>query len=148
MSTAGIIATAAVTGLIAGAASGAVALGLFGLRDKAAISATIELTNAGGTCAAKTSPPTIVVGNKDIVQWRVVGNCVPPNEVEVKVVGTCGALGAKTATAVPDLFEESPPHKGFKIKRTIKHNQDGCFAYQVVHGNIILEDPEIEIVQF
>ena len=148
MSTAGVIATAAVTGAVAGAAVGAVALGLFGLRDKAAIVATIELSNATGTCLAKTTPPTIVAGKKDTVLWRVVGNCVPPNEVEVKLVGTCGSLGAKTPTSVPDLFEEAAPHIGFKIKRTIKHNQDGCFAYQVVRGATVLEDPEIEIVQF
>jgi hypothetical protein len=148
MSTSALIATAAVVGAIAGFAAGAFG-GARG-RDKAAVSATIHLSQQGAACGSQTIPAALLVGEKDVVQWTVTGTCsgVDNNNVEIRFVGPCQANGSKVAGTVPDLFTERPPHRGRKIKRELKHADEGCFAYEVWHGTTKLEDPELEIIQF
>ena len=149
MSSAGIIAAAAVTGAVAG---GIVAFGLG--RDKAAVSATIVVSPGTAQCAARTFPATIIVSKKDIVHWTVVGdftgNCseVNPENIELQIVGNCGTTNKATVT--PDIFQDENPYplRGRKIRRNLKSNQPVCYAYRVQHANLTLEDPEIEIVQF
>ncbi len=145
------ITVAAAVGLVA--AIGVSALDVFG-RGKAAVSATIVVSPGETQCVARTFPATLLVGKKDIVQWTVVGdftgNCadVKADAVELEFVGACPAGGAKMPGVVPPLFDQNPPHTGRKIRRTLKHGDVGCFAYRVKHGDLELEDPELEIVQF
>ncbi len=146
------VAVAAVVGSVV--AMGLSALNVFGLRGKAAVSATIVVSPAATQCVAQTFPATLLVGKKDIVQWTVVGNftgncaSVLPREIELQFVGACREIGPKVSGDVPSLFDEPAPHRGRKIKRTVKHGDAGCFAYRVMHGDLELEDPELEIVQF
>ena len=141
------IAAAALVGVIAGVVGAGLGLALLA-RDRAYVSATIELGGTVGNCVTRTLPVTLLVGKKDIVQWTVRGTCegVNVNEVELQFVGTCQADGSKVASALPELFDEAGPHKGRKIKRTIKHGDDSCFAYRVMHAGTPLEDPELEII--
>ena len=140
------LAAAAVVGALAG---GAVAA-LVGLsaRNHTPVSATIALVGAAGNCVARTLPATVVVRKHDVIQWTVTGGCegVDVNNVEIQFVGSCQASGSKVAGQVPDLFDESGPHKGRKIRRTIKHGADACFSYRVLHAGTLLEDPELEII--
>jgi hypothetical protein len=154
MTSAGIVAAAAVTGAVAG---GIVAFGLSG-RDKAAVSATIVVSPGANQCTARTFPATMLVGKKDVVHWTVIGdftgNCgnVNPDDIEVQIVGNCGNQKGTTPTN-PDIFDnvdgKTPyPLRGRKIRRNIKSNAPACYAYRVQHADLTLEDPEIEIVQF
>jgi hypothetical protein len=156
MSQATTMLTAGVIGAVAGGvvAAAVVLSPPFGIRDKAAVSATIMLTQTPAGCRAQTLPASIVVGKKDYLQWTVVGSCtdISPDNVEVQFVGRCGPAKGSTPED-PGIFTEAPPHRGRKIKRNVKNNidvgPDGiCYAYRVVHGETMLEDPELEIMQF
>jgi hypothetical protein len=143
---------AALTGAAVGVAATAALLGLGLLgRNHAAVSATIVLTPAIGAnaanCRAQTLPATILVGKKDVVNWTVTGQCDGVGDVNLVFFNNCGV--SKTSEAdVDDLFEEGGNPTGRKFKRKIKRNDAFCYSYIVRSGNIVLEDPELEIMQF
>lgn len=142
--------SAAVVGAIAGAVAGAlVMLSPFGPGGPATIPVTIVLRQApGAPCDVKTEPFRAPPARRaDVIRWTVAGRCdgINPDNVEIQFVGVCGEL-SKSVTD-PDLFDEPPPHRGRRIVRTVKSNQDACYRYQVVHGSTVLEDPELEIMQ-
>jgi hypothetical protein len=146
MSTAGLVTTAVVTGAIAGAIAGA-ALARGG-RDKAAVTATIALTQLGQNCNVRTLPNGLLVGRRDLVQWNVVGNCdgINLDNVELQFMGPCTAKSTNPQTWT--IFTDNGNPRGRKMRRTIASNDEQCVAYRVWHVNTALEDPEIEIVQF
>jgi hypothetical protein len=142
------IAAAALVGAIAGVVGAGLGLALLA-RDHAYVSATIELSGTSGSCVTRTLPATLLVSKKDVVQWTVRGTCegVNVNEVEIQFVGACQADGSKVqGLPLPQLFDETGPHKGRKIKRTVRHGEESCFSYRVMHARDILEDPELEII--
>jgi hypothetical protein len=126
------------------------AFGFMG-RNHAAVSATILLTPAAGAnaanCRAQTLPATILVGKKDVVNWTVTGNCDAVGDVNLLFFNNCGA--PKTTEAdLGDLFEEAGNPTGRKFKRKVKRNDAFCYSYAVRSGETVLEDPELEIIQF
>jgi hypothetical protein len=142
--------TAAVVGAIAGAVAGAlIALSPLGRGGGGPHQLVIVLNQEGSTCSARTAPPERkVVFRREVIEWRVAGNCqgINRDEVEVQFVGTCGTTGKTVIT--PDVFDEDAPHKGRRIVRTVKGTAtEACYRYQIVHGSTVLQDPELEIWQ-
>lgn len=149
MTRAALIATAAVTGAIAGAVAGALALGPFGLRDRAALPATIVLTPRGqAECDVRTFPNGLIAGKRDVIQWNIVGSCpgITIDNVELQYMGSCAAKG--TAPLPWTVFTDNANPRGNRARRTIAVDDEQCLAYRVWHVDRALEDPELEIVQF
>jgi hypothetical protein len=154
MSTATTIAVASIVGAVAGAGATALAISLLA-RDHAAVSATIVVSPGATQCTARTFPATLLAGRKDRLLWTVTGdfsgNCagVDPNNVELQFVGPCQPDGSKVSSLpLPQLFDETTPLRGRKIRRTLRHGDESCFSYRVMHNGAQLEDPEMEIVQY
>lgn len=146
------IAVASVVGAVAGFAAGVLGVALTA-REHAVVSATIVVSPGATQCVAQTFPATLLVGKKDVIQWTVTGTCegVVLTEVELELVGTCQANGSKVSGGAPrldELFEDGTALKGRKIKRAMKRADEGCFTYLVKHGTTVLQDPELEIVQY
>jgi hypothetical protein len=148
MSPAAMLATAAVVGAAAGAVAAAVVAGPFGLRDRAAVTATIVLTPQGGDCAVRTLPNALVVGKRDLIQWNIVGSCsgITLANVELQYMGACASKGTNPLPWT--VFTDNANPKGPKMRRTIAVGDEQCLAYRVWHVDRALEDPELEIVQF
>jgi hypothetical protein len=148
----------AVAGVVGGVVALAVAglagvagFGIFG-RDRAAVSATITLTQIADTCVVRTLPATLVAGKKDFIEWTVSGTCTAypdPNLFEIQFVGPCQNDGSKVSSLpLPDFFDENTPLRGRKIKRNVKHGTPGCWSYRILYNGTTVEDPELELMQF
>lgn len=149
MSRAAVIATAAVVGAIAGVAGGILALNISGRRNPATLPVTILLTPQGSTgCDVRTVPNGVVVGERDVIKWNIVGNCsgIDIANVELQYVGSCG--GPKQAPTAWTIFTDPTNPRGNNARRTIATDRPQCVRYRVWYVDRELEDPEIEIVQF
>ena len=131
----------AVVGVAIAAAAAASGISMFaGAPGKRIAHATIELNPIGGECYITTSPQTLELYKKELVEWTVVDRCgvTVNNEVEI----------------VFDNPEILDPACTKKHKKTVKCGTNsqkppavGLYKYKVMAPGAQTEDPVLEIVQ-
>jgi len=101
--------------------------------------ATINLDQIGDQCQITTDPQTIQAVKKQTIEWTIVDRCGVTQAAEVEVIFRSGN----------DPFEITCVKKGKKkIRCTLKDDAPiGSYKYDVMAGNALREDPELEIVQ-